>query len=163
MESFVQDPTFWVAVAFVIAIAAVARPLGRMILGGLDRRSGRIAGELDEARRLREEARQLLDSCRGKLDRAGTEAEAILDHARREAALLRERSEAALDRQLARRRRMALDRIAQAESDAVDEVRAAAADLALRATRRLLDETLDADRQARLVDDAIEDIGRRLH
>ncbi|MGY8996661.1 MAG: F0F1 ATP synthase subunit B family protein [Alphaproteobacteria bacterium] len=158
-----EDPTFWVAIAFVIAVAIVWKPGSKMILGGLDGRSERIANELDEARRLREEAQELLASYERKQREAEKEAEGIIAAAREEAVRLAKRAAADLEGQVARRRQMALDRIGQAETDAVRDVRAAAVDLALKATRKLLDEKIGETEQANLVEEAIGEIGKRLH
>ena len=53
MEHIIEDPAFWVALAFIIAVLVLWKPAGKMIVGGLDKRSDRIRDELDEARRLR--------------------------------------------------------------------------------------------------------------
>ena len=76
----------WVAVAFVIFLAVLAK-LGvhRMILGVLDARAARIKAELDEAARVREEAQALLAEYRRKRAEADREADAILVAAREEA------------------------------------------------------------------------------
>ena len=163
MQHLMEDPTFWVAIAFVIAVAIVWKPLSKMILGGLDGRSERIANELDEGRRLREEAQELLASYERKQREAEKEAEGIIAAAREEAVRLAKRAAVDLDGQVARRRQMALDRIGQAETDAVRDVRAAAVDLALKATRKLLDEKISETEQANLVEEAIGEIGKRLH
>ena len=163
MDKLVADPTFWVAVSFFLAIAIVWKPLSKMILGGLDGRSEKIANELDEARRLREEAQELLASYERKQLEAEKEAEAIVAQAREEAERLSSRAAEELEHQVSRRRQMALDRIGQAEQDAVRDVRSAAVDLALKATRKLLDDKIGDTEQARLVDDAIGEIGKRLH
>jgi F-type H+-transporting ATPase subunit b len=163
MQQLMEDPTFWVAIAFVIAIAIAWKPLSKMILGGLDGRSERIASELDEARRLREETQELLASYERKQREAEKEAEGIVAAAQEEAERLARRAAADLETQVARRRQMALDRIAQAETDAVRDVRAAAVDLALKATRKLLDEKIGETEQSKLVDEAIGEIGKRLH
>ena len=56
-----------------------------------------------------------------------------------------------------------LERIARAEDEATAEVRAAAVDLAIAATRKLVESELDDERQAKLVDDAIGDLDDKLH
>ncbi len=163
MAHLFADPTFWVAVAFVVAIAIVARPLSRMALAGLDNRRQRIADELEEARRLREEAQALLAAQERRQREASREAEAILAQAGEEADRLAKQAAEELERQVERRRQQAEERIAQAEADAMRELRAATAELALKAARKLLGDKLDEARQARLVDQAIDDIGQRLH
>jgi F-type H+-transporting ATPase subunit b len=163
MEEVIHDPALWVALAFIIAVLALFKPAGKMIVGGLDKRSDRIRDELDEARRLREEAQELLASYERKQREAEKEAEGIVAHAKEEAERLSRRAAAELEAQVARRRQQALDRIGQAESDAVREVRAAAVDLALKATRKLLAEKIGEEQQSKLVDEAIAEIGKRLH
>lgn len=163
MEEVIHDPAFWVALAFIIAVLVLFKPAGKMIVGGLDKRSDRIRDELDEARRLREEAQELLASYERKQREAEKEAEGIVAHAKEEAERLSRRAAAELEAQVARRRQQALDRIGQAESDAVREVRAAAVDLALKATRKLLAEKIGEEQQSKLVDEAIAEIGKRLH
>src|ERR1700736_706142 len=82
---FLHDPEFWVLVAAVIFVAVVFKPVGRALTGGLDARAARIRAELDEARRLREEAEQLVATYRAKQQEAAGEAEAIVTHAKTEA------------------------------------------------------------------------------
>lgn len=163
MNAIIQDPTFWVALAFVIAVVALFKPAGKFIVGGLDKRSDRIRDELDEARRLREEAQELLASYERKQREAEKEAEGIVAHAREEAERLSKRAATELEAQVARRRQQALDRIDQAGKDAEREVRAAAVDLALKATRKLLAEKIDEGQQSKLVDEAIAEVAKRLH
>ena len=112
---------------------------------------------------LQDEAQELLASYERKQLEAEKEAEAIVAQAREEAERLSSRAAEELEHQVSRRRQMALDRIGQAEQDAVRDVRSAAVDLALKATRKLLDDKIGDTEQARLVDDAIGEIGKRLH
>jgi F-type H+-transporting ATPase subunit b len=157
------DETFWVAVAFLVAVAIVWKPIKKMTFGGLDSRSDRIRDELDEARRLREEAQDLLASYERKQREAEKEAQALIAHAEAEAERHAKHAAEALEVTLRRRRDLAVERIAQAEKDAVRHVRAAATDLALKATRKLLIDKIDAGKQAELIDGAIGDVKDRLH
>ncbi|WP_119462115.1 F0F1 ATP synthase subunit B [Rhodospirillaceae bacterium SYSU D60014] len=158
-----QDPRFWVAVAFVIFVVLVARPAGRMIGGNLDSRSSRIKAELDEARKLREEAQSLLADYQRKQRDALKEAEDVLAHAVAEAERMQREASANLDAALARRERMAMDKIAQAEAQAIADVRNRAVDVAIGATTRLLSDTIDAHQAGALVDSAITDLSKQLH
>jgi F-type H+-transporting ATPase subunit b len=157
------DETFWVAVAFVVAAAILWKPIMKMACGGLDKRSDRIRNELDEARRLREEAQDLLASYERKQREAEKEAQALIAHAEAEAERHAKHAAEALEVTLRRRRDLAVERIAQAEKDAVRQVRAAATDLALKATRKLLTDKIDEGKQAELIDGAIGDVKDRLH
>lgn len=161
--SVLESPTLWVAVAFVIFVALTWRPVTRMIGGSLDARGARIRAELDEARKLREEAQSLLAEYQRKQRDALKEAEDILAHAKEEAERLRREAAANLEAALARRERMAMDKIAQAEAQAVADVRNRAVDVAIAATGRLLAETVDARQSDALIDRSIDDLRRKLH
>lgn len=154
---------FWVALAFVIFVGAVYRPVGRMISAALDARGAKISEELDEAVRLREEAQALLAQYERQQSEAAAEAEKILAHAGDEAARQAENAAEALEAALERRKQQALDRIARAEEEALAEVRGAAVDIAVGATRKLLADRLDAKRRAALIDEAIAELDKQLH
>lgn len=154
---------FWIALAFVIFVAAVYRPVGRMISAALDARGAKIREELDEAVRLREEAQALLAQYERQQSEAAAEAERILAHAGDEAARQAEKAAEALEAALERRKQQALDRIARAEEEALAEVRGAAVDIAVGATRKLLADRLDAKRRAALIDEAIAELDKQLH
>lgn len=160
---FLGEAEFWVAVGFVILVAAVFKPIKRSLLASLDARAATIKAELDEAERLSAEALALLTEYQKKQGEALAEAEAILRHAAEEAERSRAQAGAELAASLKRREQQATDRIAQAEAKAADEVRARAVELALAATRRLIEDNLDDKRAAALVDRAIAELPQRLH
>jgi F-type H+-transporting ATPase subunit b len=156
------DPEFWVLIAAVIFVAAVWKPVSRNVTGALDARAARIRTELDEARRLREEAEQLVAEYRAKEREAAAEAEAIVRHARDEAERIAAQSARDLEQALERRQRMAEERIAQAEAKALDEIRGVAIDVAISAAREVIVAELDARRGAALLDAAIVTLPQRL-
>lgn len=158
-----EDPTFWVAVAFVIIVAGVFRPAARTLLGALDNRSARIAQQLDEAQKLREEAQKTLAEYKRMQRDAVKESERIIASAKSEAQSLRSDAENKLKEQLARREKLALEKIDQAEANAVEEVRGQAVDLAIAATARLLTSHVDGSQGDQLIDRSIEDLEAKLH
>lgn len=162
MELF-GSPEFWVLVAFVIFVVLVAKPVSRMITGSLDQRSARIKATLDEAQRLRDEAQQLLAENQRRQRDATKEAADILAHARDEAARLKREAISHFEAATARREKLALEKIAQAEAQAIAEVRGQAVDLAMAATMRLLGEAMDDRRSGALIDAAIADLDKKLH
>lgn len=158
-----HDPTFWVLVAFVIFVAAVSRPISRMAGSALDSRGDKIRDELDEAERLRTEAQDLLASYQRKQRDAAKEAEAIVAHAREEAERMTVRAAEELEVSLARRERLAIERIEQAEVRAVAEVRALAVDIAIDATRDMIEKTVQGDKASAMIDASIQDLSHRLN
>ncbi|HEV7417644.1 F0F1 ATP synthase subunit B [Tianweitania sediminis] len=135
------DATFWATVALVLFLALIAYlKVPGMVTKSLDDRADRIRGELDEARRLREEAQQLLAEYQRKRAEAEKEAGDILAAAEREATMLRQDAKTKADEYVARRTTMAEQKIAQAEREAVNAVRSSAVDIAVEAARRVLAE-----------------------
>jgi len=159
---FLHEAEFWVLVAAVIFVVLVGRKVGPMITGGLDARAARIRGELDEARRLREEAERLVAEYRAKQQEGAADAEAIVAHATAEAERIAAQSARDLEQALERRQRLAEERIAQAEAKALDEVRAAAIDVAIAAARDVMAAQINEQRGAALLDAAIVALPERL-
>lgn len=153
---------FWIFVAAVIFFLLVWRPASKAIVGALDARAEKIRAELDEAQRLREEAQALLAKYQRQLHDGENLAQQILERAGAETQRLEKQLREELEAAIVRRTHQATERIQQEEARALAEVRARAADLAVRTTRELLAEKLDAQRAKALIADAIEDVGRKL-
>jgi F-type H+-transporting ATPase subunit b len=162
MADLLHDHHFWVLVSMVIFVIAVWKPASRTVTGMLDERAARIRSELEEARRLREEAEQLLAEYRQQQQQAATEAQAIVTHAQEEAERIAAQSARDLEQSLERRRRLAEERIAQAESKAVEEIRAVAVDVAISAARDVIAAQTDEQRGGALIDAAIAALPQRL-
>ncbi|MDX1574544.1 MAG: F0F1 ATP synthase subunit B [Kiloniellales bacterium] len=163
MSALLQSAEFWVLVAFIILVGALAKKIWSVLTAGLDGRAARIKAQLDEAEKLREDAQSLLAEYQRKQRAAAEETAGILAQAKAEAERIREQAQAELEQALKRREQQAFEKIAQAEAEALGEVRNQAVELAMAASRRLLAENLDDERAARLVDDAIKDLSDRLH
>lgn len=163
MSAVLQSAEFWVLIAFLILVGAVAKKVWAALTAGLDARAGRIKSHLDEAEKLREDAQSLLAEYQRKQHAAAEEAAGIVVQAKAEAERIREQAEADLEQALKRREQQAIEKIAQAEAEALGEVRNQAVDLAMAASRRLLADNIDEGKAARLVDEAIKDLSGRLH
>lgn len=159
-----EDPTFWVAVAFVILlVGALYFKVHRTLLGKLDERAARIKAQLDEAQTLREEAQRTLAEYQRKQRDALAETERIIDHAKEEAQRMRQEAEAELERALARRAEQAEEKIRQAEAAALKEVRNKAVDVAIAAASKLLAEEVKPAKAKALIDESIEELSTKLN
>src|SRR5689334_13723743 len=128
-----QEAEFWVTVAFAIFVGIIAWAGGfRALVSGLDARTKRVQAELDEAKRLREEAERVLADYRTRRTEAEREAEAIVASAREEAERASREAHERMSDFVKRRTAAAEAKIAQAEAQAAAQVRAAAADAAVR-------------------------------
>jgi F-type H+-transporting ATPase subunit b len=162
--SIFATPEFWSAAAFFLFIGLlVYYKLPDLVAKWLDDRADAIRRELDEARRLREEAQQLLADYQLKRREAAEEAKVIIEQARLEAEALAAETRKALRDTLERRSRLAEDKIARAEAQALGEVRLAAVDAAIAAAERILRTKISGATAARLVDQSIRDLKGKLN
>ena len=133
------EPETWVAIAFVILMAVFAwLGVHRTVLTALDHRAQRIKAELDDARRLKEEAAKLLADYQARRASAEREAQDIVTNAKAEAERIAAEAKARMEDFVARRTKTAESKIALAEAQAVADVRAAAAEAAVAAASTVL-------------------------
>ncbi|WP_099865236.1 F0F1 ATP synthase subunit B [Pararhizobium haloflavum] len=159
-----MDATFWALVALIIFIAIIVYlKVPGMVAGSLDKRADTIRNELDEARRMREEAQQLLAEYQRKRKDAEKEASDIVASAEREAQTIVKEAKEKTEEYVVRRTAMAEEKIAKAESDAVGEVRASAVNLAVAAAERIIAEKADAATQKTLFDKSLTEVKQRLN
>ncbi len=157
-----HDPTFWVAVAFVIFVAAAFKPLKNGILGGLDAKIAEIRQQVAEAERLRHEAQDLLDTHRRQQRQSLQDAEDIVTRAREDAERHRKDAAVELAAALERQRQLSFEKIAQAEAAAIQEVRNRAVDIAIAATEKLLKDRLTGEAGDRLLESSIRELPSKL-
>ena len=162
MSEFQFGPSEAVAVAFVIFVILVLWKGMSKITVGLDKRADDIRAQLDEAQKLREEAQAALAGYQRQQRDALAEAEEIIAHANEEAERLKKDAAATLEATLKRREEQAVDRIAQAEAKALQDVRNQAVDLAIAATGKLIGDAMSADVQGRLIGEATGELSTKL-
>jgi F-type H+-transporting ATPase subunit b len=159
-----EDATFWAFVGFVLFFAIVIYlKVPGMLAAGLDKRAETIRGELDQARKLREEAQALLAEYQRKAREAASEAEEIVEQAKREAEALSAEAKKRMEDYVASRTRMAEQKIAQAEHQALQEVKALSADVSIAAAETILSAKVKGEAGAALVSRAIGDIRGKLN
>ena len=158
-----HDPAFWVAIALIVFLALIAKPVSRMATKGLDERAEKIKAELDEAERLRNEAQDLLAQYQRKQRDAASEAQSIIDHAKAEAERLDREGRQRLKETLERREKLAAERIQLAEQQARARFRARAIDVAIAASEKVMAGEMNAAQANGLIDDAIGGLSKRLH
>jgi len=158
------DAETWVALAFLLFIGVLGYfGVPKMIAKSLDERGARIKAELDEARRLRDEAAALLAEYKRKHSQAEGEAQEIIAGAKAEAARLAIEAKAKVEDFVARRTQMAETKIAQAEAQALADVRGAAAEAAVAAAERILSVETKGKLAAELIAKGIDDVRKKLN
>jgi F-type H+-transporting ATPase subunit b len=159
-----HEAEFWVALGFFAFLGLMGYVgVHRMLAKALDDRSARIKAELGEARKLRDDAAQLLADYRRKRQEAEGEAQEIIAGAKAEAERLSADAKAKVEEFVARRTQLAETKIAQAEAQAAAEVRGAAADAAVAAAEKILAQEAKGKLAAELIVKGIEDVRRKLN
>jgi F-type H+-transporting ATPase subunit b len=164
MILMLSEPEFWVAVAFVILMGVFAYVgVHRTVLTSLDHRRDRIKAELDDARRLKEEAAKLLAEYKARHATAEREAEEIISGAKAEAERIAAEAKVKLEDFVARRTKTAESKIALAEAQALAEVRSAAADAAVAAATTILSKSMKASVADELLAKGIDEVRAKLN
>lgn len=160
----IKEAEFWVAAAFVIFLAILLYVgVHNTITGSLDKRRSRIQSELDEAAKLKSEAQALLAEYKQKTANAEKEAAAIIEAAKADAERLAAEAQAKLEDFVVRRTKMAETKIAQAEQQALAEVRSVAAEAAAGAAEKVLAQTAKGSIAGQLIARGIEDVKKKLN
>ena len=158
------EAEFWVAVAFLILMGVFAY-LGvhRTILTTLDHRRDRIKAELDDARRLKDEAAKVLEQYKARRASAEREAEEIITGAKADAERIASEARAKMEDFVARRTKTAESKIALAEAQALADVRAAAAEAAIAAASTILSQSVKGGVADDLLSRGIQDVREKLN
>ena len=159
-----QEPETWVAIAFIILMCVFAYfGVHRTVLKALDNRSARIKAELDDARRLKDEAAKVLGDYKARRASAEREAEDIIANARSEAERIATEAKAKMEDFIARRTKTAESKIALAEAQALADVRAAAANAAVAAASSILSKTVKGEVADDLLTKGINEVRQKLN
>jgi len=164
MMQLLQEPETWVAVAFVLFVGVIGYVgAHKKVIEALDRRAERIKAELDEARRLRDEAAALLAEYQRKQGQAEREATEIIADARAEAQRVAAEARGKMEEFVARRTRLAETKIGQAEAQALADIKAAAADAAVAAAEKILRDAAKGKVADDLIAQGIADVKAKLN
>src|SRR5690349_10180788 len=160
----IEDPETWVAIAFVILMGGFAY-LGvhRTVLKALDNRTARIKAELDDARRLKDEAAKVLGEYKARRASAEREAAEIVAGAKAEAERIAADAKTKMEDFVARRTKSAESKIALAEAQALADVRAAAAEAAVTAATTILSQSVKGQVADDLLAKGITEVRQKLN
>jgi F-type H+-transporting ATPase subunit b len=164
LSHMLMETETWVALAFICFVVGLGYiGVHRMLAKSLDERSARIKAELDEARKLKDDAAQLLADYQRKRQEAEGEAQEIIAGAKAEAERLAIEAKAKIEEFVARRTKMAETKIAQAEAQAAADVRSAAAEAAVAAAGKILTVETKGKLANELIAKGIEDVRKKLN
>ncbi len=158
------QPETWVAIAFVILFALFAYlGIHKTVLTALDHRRDRIKAELDDARRLKQDAAKLLAEYQARHASAEKEAQDIITQAQAEAERIATEAKAKMEDFVARRTKTAEGKIALAEAQAIADVRSAAANAAVAAASSIMSQSVKGSVADDLLAKGIAEVRQKLN
>lgn len=163
MDLLQHSTNLWVGISFVIFVAAVVKFAGKGIVGALDKKIEQIKSEIETAERLKKEAEALLADFQTKQRDAEKAAAEIIEQAKASALAVQKAAEAELSETMERREAQLTERLKRLEEKAIADIQNHAAELAIQATREIVEKTLDDKASTKLVDQAIASVAKYLN
>jgi len=157
-EPFYLEAEFWVAVAVVLVVAGLAKPVGKIINGLLHKRIKGIADRIDEAAQIRADAQRLLADYERKFGNVENEAYQIIEKSKREIEFIRKEKLDKLERELKLKEKEAVNRIERASSKAVEEVAVMSSDMAVEAVKEALRRRITDKVKDKLIEQSIAEL-----
>ncbi len=154
---------FWVALSFVIFVAAVFKPVGKVLVTALDNRAAKIKNELGEALRLKEEAQALLASYQRRQKEAIEDAESIVAAAEAEAKRIAKDAETELENSINKKIEVAMQKIAAYEAVVIQEVKNNSIEIAINTVRTMVASNMNKEVAEGLIANAIVNMDKKLH
>lgn len=158
--AFYENPEFWVAVAFVLVVAVLAKPVVRLLNEMLNRRIEAIADRITEAQKLNEDAQKMLAEYEKKYLNAEKEARNILRKSEKEIEFLKEDRLKKLEADMEMKQKEAEQRIKTAQEAAMKEITTLTSEMTIRVLKEVLAKNLDKKAQDRLIEASIEEISK---
>lgn len=160
---FYQDPSFLVALSIVLFVVLIWKHIKSGFISFTDKYAAKVSQQLRDATQLRAEAEALLTQYRSEQKKNAQLADEIVANTKREIAALHDRSQMELKNLLRAREQQAMDKINRLEAEVMQELREKAAAMAVDVTQQLLQEILDAQRQAALIDQALREMPKQVN
>ncbi|MCP4779183.1 MAG: F0F1 ATP synthase subunit B [Hyphomicrobium sp.] len=158
------DPVFWVMIAFIGFVALlIYYGIPGAVGKALDDRATAIRADLDEARRLRDEAHALLADYQRRSREAEDETKTILEQAKREGEALAAETRKNLQESVERRTKLAEEKIERAEAQALSDVRTASVESATAVAEKILKSRVAGATANTLIENGIRDLDGKLN
>lgn len=163
VSHLLHNPVTWIALSFFLVVGLIVRKVVPLAINGLDNRSAAINEEIERATALREEAQAILAKYQKKQRESLKEAEEIVQKANLEARRITKEAEQTVESALKKRMKLAVEKIEQAERQALLEVQARVIDVTVAATRQIIEGKLSQSTRDELVRAAADDLQEKLH
>ena len=157
------DETFFVAVATLIFAIVVYKPSKKAILSLIDKRIDGIRNEIDEAKKLKEEAQEILAEAKRNLLDSEQQASDILNHAKEEAKSITKNVSDKLKKDIETRKKLSIQKIQSIEDKAVEEVKKSISAMTINAAQTIVEENLDEATYDSIIEGSVDKISKTIH
>jgi len=148
----------WTIITFLVLLSVMTKFAWKPILKMLEERESKIRIALEEADRARTEAAEMLKQNEKNLARAEEEYKKMIQEGKALAEKLKEDIVSKARQQAQQELKLAMEEIKRNVDAAKLQLRAEVADLAIKATEKILEETLDEKRQKQLIDSVMNQL-----
>ena len=150
-----SDPQFWVAVSFILFIAAIFNPVRKILTSSLDAQIKDIKNKIDEVENLKNEAQKALDELRERESKVEKEIQNLKLESEKRIAELKDISATKLTDQIEKRKILAENKIEQLVRDTNNSIKNYISSVAIEATRNILLQNLSKDKKSSLIKESI--------
>ena len=150
-----SDPQFWVAVSFMLFIAAIFNPVRKILTSSLDAQIKDIKNKIDEVENLKNEAQKALDELKERETKVEKEIQNLKLESEKRITELKDVSTAKLTDQIEKRKILAENKIEQLVRDTNNSIKNYISSIAIEATRNILLQNLSKDKKSALIEDSI--------
>ena len=150
-----SDPQFWVAVSFILFIAAIFNPVRKILTSSLDAQIKDIKNKIDEVENLKNEAQKALDELKERETKVEKEIQNLNLESEKRIAELKNISAIKLTDQIEKRKILAENKIEQLVRDTNNSIKNYISNVAIEATRNILLQNLSKDKKSALIEESI--------
>ena len=153
-----SDPQFWVAVSFILFIAAIFNPVRKILTSSLDGQINEIKNKIDESENIKNEAQKILSELKKREQEVEKEIKALSDNATSKIVGLEEQSKQKLKDQIEKRKILAENKIDQLVRDANVSIKNYISSTAINTTIHILKNNLTDEKKASLINESIKEM-----
>ena len=152
-----SDPQFWVAVSFILFIAAIFNPVRKILTSSLDAQISDIKNKIDEVENIKNEAQKALDELKNRETKVEKEIENLKLESEKRIADLKDISTTKLADQIEKRKVLAENKIEQLVRDTNNSIKNYISSVAIEATRNILIQNLSKNKKSDLIEESISE------
>ena len=150
-----SDPQFWVAVSFILFIAAIFNPVRKILTSSLDAQINDIKNKIDEVENLKNEAQKALDELRERESKVEKEIQNLKLESEKKIAAFKDTSASKLTDQIEKRKILAENKIEQLIRDTNNSIKNYISSVAIEASRNILLQNLSKNKKSDLIEESI--------